>query len=305
LTRIVAHSTPGAAGPSPQGSTAVSCENCGRSTQWEPRFEPSASVRRCRACRGWSYVGDVLDAPEALYDEGYFNGREYAAYDIAGASHQSNFRRKLRLLGQNGMAEVAPVRLVEIGCATGEFLAAARRQGIDEAIGVEVSGWCRHVAAGRGFDVLAADDPSLFRRLAEFRPNVIVAWDTWEHLRTPKSTLDEYLSIASPRVLVAMTTVDAGSAVARVRGRRWRQFHPPTHLHYPTRQSLVDYFGDRGFRIRYHRSFGYSRPLLEYVRALGLPAAARPGILATPLYLNLFDIQMIIAMRPSAPRGAT
>jgi hypothetical protein len=280
------------------------CENCGRNTEWEPRFDPSDSVRRCLGCGGWSFVGDVRDAPEALYDEGYFNGREYTAYDIAGASHQSNFRRKLRLLRRHGMAEVAPVRLLEIGCATGEFLAAAKSQTIDQAIGVEVSAWCRRIAKGRGFEVLAPDDSALSRRLGEFQPNVIVAWDTWEHLRTPRSTLDAYVSSASPRALVALTTVDAGSAVARLRGKHWRQFHPPTHLHYPTRQSLVDYFYDRQFRIRYHRSFGYSRPLLEYVRTLGLPAAARPGILTTPVYLNLFDIQMVVASRPSTPAEA-
>ena len=52
----------------------------------------------------------------------------------------------------------------------------------------------------------------------------------------------------------------------------------------------------------HHRSFGYYRPLAEYLRAV-TPSSLKSrlpnsGILwMAPLYLNLYDIQLVIARR--------
>jgi predicted TPR repeat methyltransferase len=220
-------------------------------------------VDRCRACGGWTFSGPVPLPADALYGEGYFNGGEYAGYDAARASHRRNFQRKLRLLQRHGAPRPRDTRLLELGCATGEFLAEASRAGVARALGLEVSAYCRDVARGRGHEVLSPDDAAAAPALTALRPNVIVAWDVWEHLRAPASTLDALLREADRGVLVAATTVDAGSAVARLRGARWRQFHPPTHLCYPTRRSLRLYFERRGFEVVHHGSFGYYRPLAE------------------------------------------
>jgi hypothetical protein len=190
------------------------------------------------------------------------------------------------------------VRLLEIGCATGDFLELARDSGVAGLLGLDVSDYCRKVAADRGLEVYSPEDPRATEKIGLLRPNLLVAWDVWEHLAAPASTLDQHLALADSQTMLALTTVDAGSAVAQLRGRRWRQFHPPTHLQYPTRRSLNDYLADRGFIIRHHTSFGYYRPLLEYFRAVGLARSPSEGRFFTlPIYLNLYDTQIVIAQR--------
>jgi len=247
------------------------CENCGSPAGWKRAFASTDEVDRCAACGGWTFSGQVSAPAEELYDEGYFSGGEYAAYDAARASHEKNFRRKLKLLQQHGAPPASLTRLLEIGCATGEFLAQAKLAGVGRALGLEVSDYCRKVARDRGHDVLSPTDPTSDDAVAALRPNVVVAWDVWEHLRSPASIFETTLQRCDDGVMVALTTVDASSAVARFRGTRWRQFHPPTHLHYPTRES---------FRV-------------VGVRASRSP----PPWMTTPVYLDLFDIQLVIARR--------
>jgi hypothetical protein len=272
------------------------CENCGDRAGASPLF-PRSGVRACSGCGAW-FV-DVAHFPagaEALYGERYFEGGEYASYASSTAAHRLNFRRKLALLRRCGMRELREVRLLELGSATGEFLRVARELGVSRAVGLEVSSYAREAARARGLDVRAPDQPETLAAVEALRPNVIVGWDVWEHLPRPATTWDALLALAERAAIVALTTVDASSVVARVRRDRWRQFHPPTHLNFPTRRSLASYFGRRGFDVRLHRAFGHYRPLREYARAVGVrPGPAR--LWNVPVYLNLFDTQLFIARR--------
>jgi hypothetical protein len=298
-------------GPSPDSPARAPsrCENCGAITSWTPIFAPRRDVVRCAACGGFCFIGEVTRAPEELYDEGYFNQGEYVDYDAASASHARNFRRKLALLARAGAPSPEATRLLELGCASGAFLDEARAAGVPRALGLEVSAWCRDIAARRGHTVLSPDlspdEHHADAAVSELRPNLVVAWDVWEHLREPASTLSALLRAADPDVTVALTTVDASSLVARVRGPRWRQFHPPTHLCYPTRRSLRRFLEGLGFTVTHHASFGYYRPLSEYLRVLRvrLPKAPPDAWSMTPVFLDLHDTQMIIARRaPREPR---
>jgi hypothetical protein len=54
-------------------------------------------------------------------------------------------------------------------------------------------------------------------------------------------------------------------------------------------------------QVQMHRSFGYYRPALEYLRALRLEPLARalPPLGSYPVYLNLYDTQLVVARGPS------
>jgi hypothetical protein len=254
-------------------------------------------VNRCAVCGGWSYPGTLeAKAVERLYDEGYFNGGEYAAYASSGESHRRNFLRKLRLLRTHGLPDPRDVRMLEVGSATGEFLQVAREAGIDVAIGLEVSEYGRNFALGRGLRTLSPFDGAAAGTIRDLRPNVIVGWDVWEHLPDPARTWGDLLRDAAPDALVALTTVDASSLVARLRRRRWRQYHPPTHLNYPTRESLRRFLGARDFRVVHHAAFGYYRPLREYLRAAGIRCGPA-RFWDFPVYVDLLDTQLVIGRR--------
>jgi len=274
------------------------CENCGRPAPFAPLFEAARAVRRCLACGAWSYFGTLEQSAERLYDRDYFFGGEYRDYDASAVSQRRNFERKLRILRQAGCEIRAGARVLEVGSATGEFLLQLRELGSVETLGIEVSEYARQRAQERGFSVLSPEDPTLTERIRQFRPQFIVAWDVWEHLPQPATLFDGYLASAAPHVVVALTTVDASSAVARLRGARWRQFHPPTHLNYPTRRSLRSFLETRSLEVVQQRAFGYHRPLLEYALAAGIPGTLLPPRWVTrPVYLNLYDTQLVIARR--------
>jgi hypothetical protein len=275
----------------------ATCDNCGREAEWERPFDAQPDVYKCDQCGSWSYFGEVLESAEQLYGEDYFSGGEYAGYVEGEQAFRQNFVRMAQLLDARGRP-FEGMRLLEIGSATGVFLEVAKERGVGAAIGVEASEFCRQVAKARGIELLPPEEAGTRKAIEELQPNCLVAWDVWEHLRHPAHQIDEYLQYCSDDVVVAMTTVDASSVVARWRGPRWRQFHPPTHLHYPTREGIRHYFESRGFSIAVHHSFGYYRPLLAYFQAVGIKLGRRFGKLREiPLYLDLWDIQMLIAKR--------
>ena len=271
------------------------CPNCAEKGDWVQVFRRPELVA-CKRCGGWTWRG-AADSSGALYEEDYFTAGEYANYERGLVAHATNFRRKLRLLAREVVLREA--RLFEVGCATGAFLVEARQAGVPQSLGLEVSVWARARCAEAGFDVMAPSDPGVSGAVRGLNPNLLVAWDTWEHLADPAGFFAPLLEFVSQDGIVALTTVDASSVVARTRRTRWRQFHPPTHLNYPTRASFRRFFATHGFEITYHRSFGYFRPLLEYLRVLGIHKL--PDSLAelesVPVYLDLFDTQMCIARR--------
>ncbi len=274
-----------------------SCDNCGRATTWEKVFDSQKDLYRCAQCGSWSYFGEVLESAEEIYGEDYFSGGEYAGYVEGEQAFRQNFKRMGQLLEARGR-KFRDMRLLEIGSATGVFLEVAKERGVISALGIEASEYCRKQAKAKGIELMPPGEPATLAAVAEQKPNCLVAWDVWEHLRHPAAQMDEYLEHCADDVVVAITTVDASSLVARWRGPRWRQFHPPTHLHYPTREGIRHYFESRDFSIAVHHSFGYYRPLMAYVKALGVNLGKRFGKLRElPIYLDLWDIQMLIAKR--------
>ena len=114
--------------------------------------------------------------------------------------------------------------------------------------------------------------------------------------------------LSNPEInIVALTTVDSGALVPTIKSKGWRQFHPPTHLNYPTRKSFEKFFKSVGFKITISESFGYYRPLSDYLSVFfgRKQVSLLPLLFKIPLYLNLFDIQMVVAEREEKPQHIT
>jgi hypothetical protein len=110
----------------------------------------------------------------------------------------------------------------------------------------------------------------------------------------------------NPGSLVAITTGDIGSLNARLQKGRWRLIHPPTHLHYFTRQSLTRLLDRCGFRVvhvEYSGVYRSARGMVHNLVSLGWRAPRLGAWLgrAVParldVYMNLYDIMYIVAER--------
>lgn len=274
------------------------CQNCGeRAARWSSKF-PELHLDQCLDCGSLSYRGgEELDA-STIYSDEYFHGGEYENYIGHREVHERNFSRRWAILAPHLRR---PVRLFEIGCAYGFFIDFARRQGAESVFGTDISQDAIAFARSQfGPHFSVASDASR----PPFSFNCLVAWDVWEHLESPRDLLEGLIRDLEPGGVLALTTVDSGAVVARLRGKRWRQIHPPTHLHYPTRRGLSLGLARLGLRIVRHTYLGYYRALESYLSPLGLDRFVRrfPNARTLPIPLDLRDIQLVVATKDEAAR---
>lgn len=267
------------------------CQSCGqRSPQWTAAF-PEVGIRRCAHCGSLTFFPHSALDLGSLYSPEYFQGGEYSDYQGHRRAHEDCFRRKWKLIQSLLPGEI---RVFEMGCAYGFFVNYARTHGAKEAFGVDVSPEIIAKAQqsfGPHYGVVPAVPP--------FKYNCLVAWDVWEHLEQPLTTMGEKIAQLEPGGLFAFTTVDSSSFVARTRGSRWRQIHPPTHMHYPTYHALEMGMKHLGLEVVHHSHFAQSRALEMYLDAVGMGRwfPKIEWLRKLPVPLNLFDIQLIIARK--------
>lgn len=264
---------------------------------------PIPGLLACTAC-GFVTADVALsdEALAALYGRDYFHGQEYADYEAEERSLRENFRRRIavlqRLVGGFGQA-----RLFEIGCAYGFFLDEVRRD-VAAASGMDIS--AEAVAEGvRRFGVDARCGDYLTTEIGP-APDVVAMWDTIEHLARPDLFLAKAARDLRPGGHIAITTGDIGSAFARLRGRRWRMIHPPTHLHYFSAATLGQLLERSGFEVVHLSHPGITRNVqsalyIILTLKLGMPRAfealRRLRVFNFSLTLNLHDIMFVVARR--------
>jgi 2-polyprenyl-3-methyl-5-hydroxy-6-metoxy-1,4-benzoquinol methylase len=179
-------------------------------------------------------------------------------------------------------------KLLDIGCAGGAFLVAAREYGFG-VTGVEPSHWLAE--SGRtqyGLDIRQGIlTPGMFPD-ASF--DVITLWDVIEHVTQPAEVLATIHRMLKPDGRLLVNYPDYGSWMARMLGRRW-PFLLSVHLLYYTRSTMTRQLRRARFtplRIQAHfqaLKLGYilkrmepymalSRQVRSLVEALGLGGIA-------------------------------
>lgn len=285
-------------------SAPLACVACGA-----PGARPWHSlgghvIHRCSACgTGQLERGTLTLDPKALYGRGYYVGdgtRSYLDYAAEETNLSRTHRKLLRWLEGH---LPSPGRLLEVGCAMGFFLAAARARGW-ETTGFEVSDFACSIAARRPeLGVNCADFTAAEVRVEPASFDVAVALDTIEHLTRPELLLSKMAAALRSGGLCLISTGDFSSLHARLAGRHWRLLAPPEHVFYFTRTGLFSLLRKHGFQplaVRYPGRW-YSLGTLAAFAGLRLPAAL--GRL--PLPVNTFDVMHVLArlnQRP-APRG--
>ena len=172
-----------------------------------------------------------------------------------GAERVANGHRLLDLIPRGG-------RLLEIGCASGFLLLAARERGFD-AHGVEMSAWASAHARDRyGLDVRTGSLEDLNLPAASY--DVVVLADVIEHLHDPRRTVRHIHRVLRPGRLLLLLTPDVGSLTARVLGRRWWGLLDD-HYFYFSRQTLRRLLADEGFAIERMTALGRVFPISHWV----------------------------------------
>jgi SAM-dependent methyltransferase len=231
-------------------------------------------IVRCKQC-GLLYVNpryreDLLQNiyTETYYDhDGILNGLEFFGYDNYIADEENikiTFAKRLKTIERY----VSNGRLLDIGCATGFFLALARAKGW-EVVGTEVSQFSAHYAQEKlGLDVRLGSLKNLGFAAGAF--DVVTMWDVIEHVTDPMAELQEIRRILRDGGLLSIITPDAGSLVARLLGKRWEEFRRVReHVYFFSRRTMAQMLREAGFDVLKFESAGkafYLGPAMERLK---------------------------------------
>ena len=224
---------------------ASSCRVCGAGATSREMHVRGYRLATCAVC-GYSQVVDVPTPQELaeIYGAQYFSKQKYRN-DEANAREQ---RRRLAFVTSSGCKSAG--RLLDFGCATGDFLRLAKAR--FEPYGVDVSPSAIETAKGLQPDLTdrlfatdtAASLPDHIRDL-----DVVTAWDVIEHVEYPVDMLRGLAERVAPGGIVAVSTPNSAALTARLMGARWAFMTPPEHLGFFNPDVLAHAFAQAGLRM--------------------------------------------------------
>jgi 2-polyprenyl-3-methyl-5-hydroxy-6-metoxy-1,4-benzoquinol methylase len=223
-----------------EDTEAVTCCVCHREGRPIYDLDPFGVVR-CPRCT-MVFVSPRLntDALQRLYDDvGYFEG-EGSVYGESRRFGPGMVLQRQWMQGRLDLAEresgrpAEGSRLLEIGCAYGLFLNAARDRGYD-VTGVELSKNAAHF--GRQRLGLTVHSSQLDEAPLDGPFDVVCAWDTLEHVPDPVEFWRAIRDLVADDGVVLFSTPYFSSLPARLLRRRWWTLKPTEHIWHFTPQT--------------------------------------------------------------------
>lgn len=223
---------------------------------------------RCRVC-GHRYLNPrpADDSLPSLYSD------DYAPFSQVGLSARIKRVQRRRLVRRYWSILGPPARVLDLGCATGEMLAAIQALGNSNLIGIEPSEQAAAIARRRyRLDVRTGtlEDAELPKGSID----VVLMSHTIEHLSSPSQTITEIAIATSDQAHLLLWLPNVDSWAATVFRRNWIGYDAPRHLHDFSVQTLSDLLDRHGFVVETveHEAVG-----LEWSWGLRLMARERFG----------------------------
>jgi SAM-dependent methyltransferase len=270
-------------------SRLVRCLHCGLIfVNPRPPFEDLAR----------QYEGSYFHCPEPT-----FGG--YEDYEADRDDIMRTFRGRMKLI--RPLLGPDTPRLLDVGCATGIFLEVVREAGW-QAEGLDISTYALERAKEKGFEVHAGT--LVGAGLPEGRYDVITMWDLIEHVPDPAAVLAECHRLLRPGGVVALSTPDAGSVLARVLGGRWLGFRSiDEHLYFFSHRTMGAMLEAAGLEVRRFVQVGKYLALPRLIERMRFYTRIGALLLRTvdravprlSLYVNPRDTMLVLAAKP-APR---
>ncbi len=190
----------------------------------------SFAVVQCAAC-GFQFT-NPRPAADAIGP--YYESADYVSHNSAATGLVNQVYRLARRFTMRGkvrwLNKFAPRRgrVLDYGCGTGHFLAAAQAAGWAVA-GAEPNATARAEAARRVGQPIGAGD------LAAFEPgsfDAITLWHVLEHVHSLNETLTQLVRLLRPDGVLLIAVPNADSFDARHYGAQWAAYDVPRHLYH-------------------------------------------------------------------------
>jgi SAM-dependent methyltransferase len=179
--------------------------------------------------------------------------REYAPYITSPWSHPNLLKRiqHLSALKQRWriVEQWAPRRsgrrsILDIGCATGSFLAAASAEW--DTVGVEFSAEAAQIARTQ-FGLTVHQGTLEQAPLAPGQFDVVTMWDVLEHVPNPTETLHHVHQLLRPDGILVARVPNLDAWDARVFGESWAGLDQPRHMFVTSEATLARLLHATGF----------------------------------------------------------
>ncbi len=135
--------------------------------------------------------------------------------------------------------------LLDVGCATGDFLKAAKEFGY-KVEGLELSHWSSKIARKNGMKIHRETLKSLSQKNPE-KYDVITLWGVIEHFEYPAEEMKYLHRLLKKNGLLVVWTGDVDGLMSRILRRRW-WYWQGQHIQYFTHKSLNFLAEGRGFQ---------------------------------------------------------
>lgn len=196
------------------------------------------------------YPLPAADTLAALYDDDYYDAggdKGYNRYVAHEAEYRATFLDDLRRI-EGQFPEGKKLRILDVGCGPGAFLAAALERGHD-AVGVDIIESIVEDAnrrfPGRVFCGRMEDVPDF----AAEPFDVVFASHVIEHIATPIAFTRLCTALLRDNGILVYVTPNIRSWLARLSGRRWVSFKVPEHVTYYNPETIGDLFSRSGLQL--------------------------------------------------------
>ena len=175
--------------------------------------------------------------PDAAHIGRYYESDEYVSHNsgAAGLLNQAykvarffTMRRKVALVKKLSGRKSGAGKLLDYGCGTGHFLAAAKAAGWQVA-GLEPNARARAEASQR------VGQPIGEKLLADFEPgslDVITLWHVLEHIHHLNETLAQLTALLKPTGVLLIAVPNVESLDAQHYREHWAAYDVPRHLYH-------------------------------------------------------------------------
>ncbi|NWF64825.1 MAG: class I SAM-dependent methyltransferase [Chloroflexi bacterium] len=269
----------------------AACPLCGPSAQAVTRYDFAPyRVVVCSSC-GLNYLSPRLtqEAILNLYkDEAYYNsnisGQGYDEYLEISGNWIKTFTLRLKQIAPYKSAGKA----LDIGCGPGYFLTAAQRLGFD-VYGLDPSDYIVNMGQKNWGSRIQLG----LIETADYAPesfDLVVAFDTFEHIYEPKGFVNAIHRILKADGVLAITTPDPSSMLAKISGKNWVSFKLPEHVFYWSPETIRKILEEKFEVLEINRAGQYATLGFLFRRLFRLrnePAKLLAGIINL---LNKFSI---------------
>lgn len=201
-----------------------------------------------------SHCGLVYQNPRLTVEEiGAYYPQDYECYRVVDSQKQPSWLMK-RVI-QFGFTKrwnailkyKSYGRLLDVGCATGNFLDHMKGNSQWSLQGIEISPEAAGLARSRGLDVTVGSLDQIHFEKETF--DAITLWDVLEHLHDPSKALAEIFTILKQDGILVFRVPNLDSWDYRLFKQYWSGFETPRHLYIFTQSTLKSLLEKSGFKI--------------------------------------------------------